>query len=45
MKEEKMDDNFKLNIYFNESGDDIEKIISNFLISILDKNEYATKNK
>lgn len=40
-----MDDNFKLNIYFNESGDDIEKIISNFLISILDKNEYATKNK
>lgn len=40
-----MKDDFKLNIYFNKLGDDIEKMISNFLISTLNEKDYAIKNK
>ncbi len=32
-----MNDTFKLNVYFDEEGKEIEKIISNLLVDILEK--------
>ena len=33
-----MDESFKINVYFDEKGEELESIISHFLINILEKN-------
>ena len=33
-----MNETFKINVYFDEKGEEIENIISHFLIDILEKN-------
>lgn len=33
-----MSETFKINVYFDEKGEEIEKIISHFLIDIIEKN-------
>ena len=41
----KMSDLFKINEQFDEKGDELEKIISYFLISHLEKNSTIKENK
>lgn len=33
-----MNEEFKINVYFDEKGEEIEKIISHLLIDIIEKN-------
>lgn len=33
-----MNETFKINVYFDEKGEEIEKIISHLLIDIIEKN-------
>ena len=40
-----MSDLFKINEQFDEKGDELEKIISYFLISYLEKNSTIKENK
>jgi len=32
-----MDNDFKINVYFNEQGEEIEKILALYLSNVLDK--------
>lgn len=34
-----MCESFKINVYFDEKGEEIEKIISGFLIDMIEKNK------
>ena len=34
-----MDESFKINIYFNEKGDDLENLIEHLIMNMLDINE------
>ena len=38
-----MDSDFKINVYFQEKGEEIEKIIALYLMNVLDKREMKTK--
>ena len=38
-----MNNDFKINAYFQENGEDIEKIIAEYLINFLDKREWKEK--
>ncbi len=35
-----MDKTFKINVYFDQNSEEIENLISHFLIDILEKNGY-----
>ncbi len=32
-----MENDFKINVYFSEDGEDVEKLLANYLCSLLDK--------
>lgn len=35
-----MEEAFKINVYFSEEGEEIEKLISRCLINLLEKNDF-----
>ena len=40
-----MNETFKINVYFDEKGEEIEDLISHFLIDILERRKDAWSNK
>ena len=39
-----MNDNFKINIFFSQDGDEIEKLLANFLIKMLKEKTKISQN-
>lgn len=35
-----MNETFKINVYFDEKGEEIEKLISNLLVDMIEKNRW-----